>query len=555
VSREASNDPRRWATEVITGFAATTNLLIAGRRFSVTGGDAQSAELVRLLTAVGARETEPGERPDYLFLTGTDAAPLALDNVRKTATEPASRPLVIVDATPTGSAGADGPIRLGREIRAGVSATSIAGVFIVRPGILATTLGRGTGDSSAGRIEWAALFMPVTTALATELGASGAARDVCIGLSMVLEPKTAVLALALRNAGARVSVFAHPDETDDAVAAELERSGIRVFAKASANSAEHLALARAFLAERPQILVDDGSHLIRLAHEDDADLAGIIGAAEETTSGLRPLRIMEAQGLLRLPVVAVNDARSKTLFDNRYGTGQSCLFAILDLVDLDLAGKTVVVAGYGHVGEGVAHHARAFGARVVVAETDSTRALQATFDGHRVQRLEDAVAGADLVVSATGEPDTITLAALRACRRDAVVAVAGGAVHEIAIDAAVAAGAIRETIAPKVERFTFPGGGSAIILDNGGCINITAGEGNPIEIMDLSFGVQVSAIRHIARSKGALRVGVHPLPVDADDAVAELALTLAGITTDESAARTAPDGGWRSTRFEGGAPR
>ena len=553
MSREASHDPRRWATEVITDFAATTNLLIAGRRFCVEGSDQRATELRRILTAIGARETAPGEQPDYLFIADEDAAPRSPEEVRAADSE-SSRPLIIVDATVAGTGAGIAVVGQGHEIRAGISTTSVPGVFVVRPGILATELGRGTSDSTAGRIEWARLFMPVTTALAAGLGASGAVSGVRIGLSMVLEPKTAVLALVLQDAGAQVSVFAHPDETDDAVATQLERAGIPVFANSAASPAEHLALAHAFLAERPQILVDDGSHVIRLAHDDDV-LDGIIGAAEETTSGLRPLRAMHERGLLRLPVVAVNDARSKTLFDNRYGTGQSCLFAILGLVDLDLAGKTVVVVGYGHVGEGVAHHARALGATIVVAETDATRALQATFDGHRVERLEDAVAGADLVVSATGEQNTITLAALRACRPDAMVAVAGGVEQEIAIDAAVAAGAIRETIAPKVERFTFPGGGSVVILDDGGCINITAGEGNPIEIMDLSFGVQVSAIRYLRETAGTLGAGVHPLPVEADAAVAAAALHLAAVAIDEKPPHAAADDGWRSTRFQGGATR
>ena len=246
---------------------------------------------------------------------------------------------------------------------------------------------------AVARIAWARRFMSTAEGLAARLDADGTVRGLRVGLSMVLEPKTAVLALTLREAGAEVTVFAHPDETDDAVAGALTDAGLRVYARSDAGPAEHRELASAFLAERPQVLVDDGSHVIRLAHETAPEvLAGLIGAAEETTSGLRPLRTMADEGRLKIPVVAVNDARSKTLFDNRYGTGQSCLFTILGLTDLDLATSTVVVAGYGHVGEGVAHHARALGATVVVTELDPVRALAASFDGFRVAPLLEAVA-------------------------------------------------------------------------------------------------------------------------------------------------------------------
>jgi len=269
-------------------------------------------------------------------------------------------------------------------LRAGIRATSLPHVVVVR---LDDTR-RGPHESpAAGRIVWARRFMPASARLAARLAEDGTVRGVRIGVSMVLEPKTAVLALMLRDAGAEVSVFSHPDETDDDVADALREAGLRVHARAAAEPDEHRALALAFLEERPTVLVDDGSHVIRLAHEAAPHLLdGMIGAAEETTSGLRPLRAMAAEGLLRIPVVAVNDARSKTLFDNRYGTGQSCLFTILGLTGLDLFGAAVVVAGYGPVGEGVARHARAFGARVVVAEPDPVRALAATYDGFRVSR-------------------------------------------------------------------------------------------------------------------------------------------------------------------------
>lgn len=536
----ASRSPRQWAASVILGFAETTNLSIAGRRFDVRGSGPDADALVALLTAIGARRVAVGERPDYLFAGGESGTPLLPADVAELAPDP-GRPLVIVDATPDGTAVA-GESASTDALRAGVRATSLPHVVVVR---LDDTRHGPHESPAADRIAWARRFMPAAARLAARLAEDGTVRGVRIGVSMVLEPKTAVLALMLREAGAEVSVFSHPDETDDDVADALREAGLRVHARAAAGPDEHRELALAFLEERPTVLVDDGSHVIRLAHEAAPHLLdGMIGAAEETTSGLRPLRAMAAEGLLRIPVVAVNDARSKTLFDNRYGTGQSCLFTILGLTGLDLFGAAVVVAGYGPVGEGVARHARALGATVVVAEPDPVRALAATYDGFRVSRLVDAVAAADLVVSATGVRDTIGLDVLLACAPSAVVVVAGGVPQEVAVDDALAAGATREVIGWKRERIAFPGGTSVELLDDGGCINVTAGEGNPIEIMDLSFAVQLSAIRHLVETAGTLAPGVHPLPAAADDAVAAHALAAAGLRFDDAAGPAAPAPLW-----------
>ncbi len=472
---------REWASSLVRRFAAASNLLVAGRTFAIRGGGARAEALRGLLIAIGAREAEPAD------LT------------------------VEVEG--------EGRVLVGGE----------------------TVPARADAVS---RIAWAHRFMPVSTRLAGELGASGLLGGIRIGVSMVLEPKTAVLALLLQKAGARVDVFAHPDETDDRVADALRDDGIDVYARAAAGPAEHRRLAEEFLRRRPRVLVDDGSHVIRLAHELDL-LDGVLGATEETTSGLRPLRLMERRGELRLPVIAANDARSKTSFDNRYGTGQSCVFTILDLLERDAAGCRVAVAGFGPVGEGVAHHARALGAAVVVAELDPVRELQARFAGYRTAPLVEAVADADIVISATGVRHTISAEVLAACAPDAAVAVAGGVEQEVAIDAVVAAGATRETVGRKRERVTLAGGTSILLLDDGGCINVTAGEGNPIEIMDLSFAVQLSAIRHLIDAGHGLAPGVHALPAALDERVARLALGGSGHRPEPE-----PLTDWHSTRFE-----
>jgi adenosylhomocysteinase len=384
------------------------------------------------------------------------------------------------------------------------------------------------------KIDWAWRFMPVTAALAADLRTSTVLAGRHIGLSLVLEPKTANLALSLAAAGAEVSVVCDGSSTRDDVAAALRQSGIAVFAHAGADRATDHRLALQFLDRPLDILVDDGSRLIRLAHVERPHLLDtLIGASEETTSGLWPLHTMARQGLLRIPVIAANDARCKTLFDNGYGTGQSTVLTIADLLGTTLTGKAVTVAGYGYVGRGVARAVAALGATVTVAELDPVKALEALHAGFAVAPLTEAAAAADLLISATGAEHTVDVVHLLALPDGAAVAVAGGVDQEIAIDAAVAAGARRRTVTHRVEAFDLPNGRSVLVLDDGGCINCTAGEGNPIEIMDLSFGVQLLAIELLATGGAGLTPGVHPLPDAADARVARAKLDSLGVRIDD----------------------
>ncbi|WP_439692764.1 adenosylhomocysteinase [Curtobacterium sp. SP.BCo] len=532
-------DTRSWASAAVRRFAAATNLLVAARRFRVVGGDPRDAAALHgLLTGLGARPAADHEPVDQLWCLGSpeESTPV----VEREADRPRGATLVVIDAgrhVPAVDEDAFGPVTSARPGVLGVPALS-DDVFLV-------STGRDPEDDPAAeaRLRWARRSMPVSRAVAAELRDGGLLRGTRIGVAMFLEPKTAVLSLLLRDAGAEVVVYAHADETDDAVADVLRHAGLPVHASSTATLAEQQALALAMLDSRPHILLDDGSHLIRLAHQERPDLLPtMLGAAEETTSGLRPLRVMAARGELGIPVVAVNDARTKTFFDNRYGTGQSTVFAVLDLVDglpsgthRVRPGGTAVVAGFGHVGEGVALVLAALGFRVTVAETDPVRALQALFAGHAVAPLADAVRSADLVVSATGVADTVTLDVLRACADGAVVAVAGGVDQEIAIDAAVAAGAVRSPVSRKVERFAWPDGHAVLVLDGGGCINITAAEGNPVEIMDLSFAAQLGAVRMLLERGDELDRAVVPIDPAVDEATARTALTAFG-------SRAAPPG-------------
>jgi adenosylhomocysteinase len=524
---------RSWASAAVRRFAAATNLLVAARRFRLVGGDPRDrSALHELLSALGARAAADHEPVDQLWCLGDPEESTAA--VEREADRPRGATLVVVDA--------------GRHLPA-VDEDAFGPVSPARPGVLAVPMlsddvflvstGRDPEDDPAadGRLRWARRSMPVSRAVAGELRDGGLLRGTRIGVAMVLEPKTAVLSLLLRDAGAEVVVYAHADETDDAVADALRRAGLPVFAESTATLARQKELALAMLDTRPHILLDDGAHLIRLAHQERPDLLPtMLGAAEETTSGLRPLRVMASRGDLGIPVVAVNDARTKTFFDNRYGTGQSTVFAVLDLVDAltsgawpQRSGGSAVVAGYGHVGEGVALVLRALGFSVTVAETDPVRALQALFAGYSVAPLVDAVREAELVMSATGVPDTISLDVLRACAPDAVIAVAGGVDQEVALDAALAAGATMSTVGRKAERLVFPGAASGpVVLDRGGCINITAAEGNPVEIMDLSFAAQLGAVRMLLEHGDELERAVVPVDPAVDEATARAALAAFG---------------------------
>ncbi|GAA3342386.1 hypothetical protein GCM10017714_30510 [Curtobacterium pusillum] len=525
-------ETRAWASAAVRRFARATNMLVAARRFRIVGGDSRDvAALHALLTGLGARPAAEQEPVDQLWCLGTpdETTPV----IEREADRPRGATLVVIDA--------------GRHLPA-VDEDAFGPVAAARPGVLNAPVladdvffvssGRDPEDDPAAeaRLRWARRSMPVSRAVAAELRDGGLLRGTRIGVAMFLEPKTAVLSLLLRDAGAEVVVYAHADETDDAVASSLRAAGLAVHASSAASTAEQKAFALAMLDTRPHILLDDGSHLIRLAHQERPELLPtMLGAAEETTSGLRPLRVMASRGELGIPVVAVNDARTKTFFDNRYGTGQSTVFAALDLLDglpsgthRAVPGGAAVVAGYGHVGEGVALVLAALGFRVTVAETDPVRALQALFAGYEVAPLTDAVRDADLVMSATGVADTIGLAVLRACADGAVVAVAGGVDQEIAIDHALADGAVRTPIGRKVERFVWEDGHDVLVLDGGGCINITAAEGNPIEIMDLSFAAQLGAVRMLLEHGDELDRDVVPIDPAVDEATARTALAAFG---------------------------
>lgn len=536
------------AERLIRIAAGRTNLLIAGSPVTVLGENSLAGTLRQRLAGFGALPAEAGPSRFVFVIEATQHAFAELLSGFPAA---GSVPTVVVLASelavPATQALADAGWALETARPGATLATGESGVIAVVP---ETTLPAGAGTGSgAERIAWARRFMPITTELAAELGREGLVTGRRIGVSLVLEPKTCVLALALAEAGAEVAVFAPVSETDTPAAAALTATGVTVFAPTSVGlGAEAQSLdarhAAALLDWAPELLIDDGSHLIRLAHtERPAALEQLLGAGEETTSGVRPLVELAAEDGLRIPVIGVNDARTKTLFDNRIGTGQSCVLAIADLLDPEtepsdraIAGTDWLVIGYGPVGEGVARHARALGARVRVHDRDPVRELAARHDGYPTLALNEGIAQSGVVVSATGVWHTVTETGFLAARPDTVFAVAGGIDDELGLDELRARGWVSTPLRDGVDRWSAQGAATgALVLASGGGVNYTAGEGNPIEIMDLSFATQLAALRQILETRPA--PGLVPLRPEAEAEVAMIALGGAASTPTPGAVR------------------
>ncbi|MGH3472226.1 MAG: adenosylhomocysteinase [Nocardioidaceae bacterium] len=389
-----------------------------------------------------------------------------------------------------------------------------------------------TRSDGARRIAWAGRGMPVLARIGARLTAEGTLHGIRIGVGLVLEPKTANLALTLQAAGAEVSVYCSGHSTSDPVAQALADAGMQVFAEAAATPVRDVELAGAFLATAPDIVLDDGAELIRLAHRDYPDLvAAMMGAAEETTSGLRPLRVMHEQGKLRIPVIAVNDARTKYLFDNVYGTGQSCVMALLDITNLQLAGRVVAVVGYGWVWQGVARHAAALGARVVVSELDPVRALQALHDGHQVRSLTDAAPDAEVVFAATGIAGAVTREHVERMRDGVIVCTAGGGSFELPMDFLHSQGTA-VTVRPSITEYALPSHRRVLVISEGDCLNCADAEGNPIEVMDLSLSLQALAAECVAIEAKDWAPGVYPVSPQIETAVAAARLEHEGATLE-----------------------
>jgi adenosylhomocysteinase len=386
------------------------------------------------------------------------------------------------------------------------------------------------------RIEWAGGEMRVLALIRDRFEKERPLEGVRIGACLHVTTETANLMEALRAGGADVALCAsNPLSTQDDVAAALTEAGIPTQAIKGEDADTYFRHINAVLDHRPQITMDDGCDMVSVLHKERlGQLEDLIGGTEETTTGVIRLRAMHAEGALRYPIVSVNDANTKHLFDNRFGTGQSTIDAIMRATNLLLAGRTVVVCGYGMCGRGVALRARGMGAQVIVAEVDPLPALEAAMEGYRVMPLRDAARVGDVFVTVTGDKGVIRKEHLELLRDGAVLANSGH--FDVEIDKAaladLAAGRVRR-IRDFVDEYTFGDGRHVYLLGEGRLVNLAAAEGHPAAVMDMSFANQALAVEWIVRNRGALEVGVYPVPAEIDAEVARLKLRSMGIEIDE----------------------
>jgi adenosylhomocysteinase len=385
------------------------------------------------------------------------------------------------------------------------------------------------------KIEWVAQHAQTLNSFAAERLSDGALSGRRIAIAVHLEAKTAYLAWLFHEAGAEVAATgSNPFSTQDDVCAALVRRGLTVHAIHGADPKTFDQHLLATLDFKPDLIVDDGAELVTRLHQHRRDLLpGVRGASEETTSGVLRLRAMEREGALDIPVIAANDARCKHLFDNRYGTGQSALTAILAATNLLLAGKTVIVAGYGWVGQGLALYCRGFGARVIIVEVDPIRGLDAAANGFEVLTMAEAAPIGDVFVTGTGSIGILRREHFERMKDGALLANAGNYAHEIDVPA-LAAMAIEELEARRhVTEYVLADGRRIHLLAQGALVNIAASDGHPVEIMDLSFSVQALSVHYLARHAAELAPGVHALPAEIDDAIARRRLDLLGMRLEE----------------------
>lgn len=388
-------------------------------------------------------------------------------------------------------------------------------------------------DEGALAIEWARRHSVILDTFVRDRLGDGSVEGRRIALVVHLEAKTAFLATVLADAGAEVVVAgSNPHTTRDEIAAALVDRGIEVHStRLSGYEAweKHLL----HVADRgPEYVIDDGAELtMRLAAHRPELFAALRGVSEQTTTGVARLRSLAEAGRLPFPAMAANDARCKHLFDNRYGTGQSTIQAILNLTNLLMPGKRVAIIGYGWVGRGLATYIRAMGGTPIVVEVDPVRALEAYMDGHEVAALADALPDADMVITATGGLRALGRSHFPLLRPGAILANAGHHDLEIDVEALAAASHEQDEVRPGITRYRLDGEHEVLVLAGGALVNIAGGLGHPIEIMDLSFAVQ--ALSCHALMTGEYRPGVHVLEPHVDDAIARARLAIDGIELDE----------------------
>ena len=390
-------------------------------------------------------------------------------------------------------------------------------------------------DQGRARIEWAAQEMPVLNQILEQFEQERPLDGVRISACLHVTTETANLMRVLSRGGADVVLCAsNPLSTQDDVAAALVAyEEIPVFAIKGEDRETYYRHLRAAIEHAPHITMDDGCDLVSTLHKERRDLlSNVIGGTEETTTGVIRLRAMAAEGALAYPVIAVNDALTKHLFDNRYGTGQSTIDGILRATNILLAGKTFVVAGYGWCGRGLARRAAGMGANVIVTEVDPLRALEAVMDGYRVMPMSEAAREGDIFVTVTGDIHVIDRQHFEVMKDGAIVANSGHFNVEINIDALEEMAMEKWRPRPFVEQYVLADGRRINLLGEGRLINLAAAEGHPSAVMDMSFANQAFSVRYLLENQGKLENRVYPVPQEIDRQIAALKLRSMGIAID-----------------------
>ena len=387
--------------------------------------------------------------------------------------------------------------------------------------------------SGEKKIAWAWQYMPLLRELKADFEKAKPFRGVKITLSVHMEAKTACLCRTLEGGGAEMhATGCNPLSTQDDVAAALAAGGMDVHAWHGATVDEyqrHLTMA---LEPGPNIIIDDGGDLVNIMHTKLQHLApGVFGGCEETTTGIKRLRSMSADGTLKFPMIAVNNANCKYLFDNRYGTGQSVWDGINRTTNLIVAGKSVVIAGYGWCGKGIAMRAKGFGAKVIITEVDPVKALEAMMDGFEVKTMDEAVKTGDLFITATGCSGIITESHFGSLKDGAILCNAGH--FNVEVDVGwLDKNAVRREQKPNIMGYTLGNGKTVFVLAEGRLVNLASGDGHPVEIMDMSFAIQALSAQYLVKNHKSLPIGVIPVPAEIDFDVAHKKLAACGLSID-----------------------
>jgi len=386
-------------------------------------------------------------------------------------------------------------------------------------------------------MEWAERHMPVLAEIRRELAETKPLRGVTVGAALHTEAKTGVLVRTLVAGGARVAITScNPLSTRDEVAAALAKEGVHVYAWRGESTKDYYSNLNAVLETKPQILIDDGADLITAVHTQRRELLStIIGASEETTTGVNRLRAMEKEGALSFPVIAVNDSPSKRFFDNRFGTAESTFQAITGMTNTLIAGKRLVVVGYGFVGRGIASRAKGLGAVVTVVETDPIKALEAAMDGFMVASMSEAARWGELFITTTGSFKVIRAEHIRLMKDGAILCNSGHFNVEIDLEGLNRLAVSRREIVDDVQEFRLKNGRRVYLLAEGRLVNLAGKRslGHPMEIMDMSFALQALSVVHLVRVGRNLAPGVYEVPPEIDRRVAELKLRSMGIKIEK----------------------